>query len=51
MLISLFHLVISQIEAMAEDVQPLLTKVREGDLLKNVEILTRSLAEASEDLR
>ncbi|KAF3778636.1 TRIGALACTOSYLDIACYLGLYCEROL 2 protein [Nymphaea thermarum] len=42
---------LAKMEAMAEDVQPLLTKVRDGDLLKNVENLTRSLAEASEDLR
>ncbi|XP_031488029.1 protein TRIGALACTOSYLDIACYLGLYCEROL 2, chloroplastic [Nymphaea colorata] len=42
---------LAKMEAMAEDVQPLLTKVHDGDLLKNVENLTRSLAEASEDLR
>lgn len=41
----------SQIKAMAEDVQPLLTEVRDSGLLKEVENLTRSLTQASEDLR
>ncbi|XP_022723087.1 protein TRIGALACTOSYLDIACYLGLYCEROL 2, chloroplastic-like isoform X3 [Durio zibethinus] len=39
------------IEAMAEDVQPLLSEVRDSGLLKEVENLTRSLTQASEDLR
>jgi len=41
----------SQIKAMAEDVQPVLTEVRDSNLLKEVEGLTRSLTQASEDLR
>ncbi|WCJ41293.1 Protein TRIGALACTOSYLDIACYLGLYCEROL 2 chloroplastic [Euphorbia peplus] len=40
-----------KIQEMAEDVQPLLAEVREGGLLKEVESLTRSLTQASEDLR
>ncbi|GLT34649.1 hypothetical protein SLA2020_091520 [Shorea laevis] len=40
-----------KMEAMAEDVQPLLAEVRDGGLLKEVENLTRSLTQASEDLR
>lgn len=42
---------VSQIKAMADDVQPLLTEVRDGGLLKEVENLTKSLTQASEDLR
>lgn len=42
---------IPQIKAMAEDVQPLLTEVRDSGLLKEVEKLTQSLAQASDDLR
>lgn len=41
----------SQIQAMAEDVQPLLTEVRNSGLLKEVESLTKSLTQASDDLR
>lgn len=41
----------SQIQAMAEDVQPLLAEVRDSGLLKEVDNLTKSLTEASEDLR
>lgn len=41
----------SQIEAMAEDIQPLLAEVRNSGLLKEVEGLTKSLTEASADLR
>lgn len=41
----------SQMEAMAEDVQPLLAEIRESGLLKEVESLTRSLTQASDDLR
>ncbi|KAF7815530.1 protein TRIGALACTOSYLDIACYLGLYCEROL 2, chloroplastic-like isoform X1 [Senna tora] len=41
----------SQIKAMAEDIQPLLAEVRDSGLLKEVESLTRSLTQASEDLR
>lgn len=40
-----------QIKAMAEDVQPLLTEVRDSGLLSEVESLTKSLTQASEDLR
>ncbi|XP_020228110.1 protein TRIGALACTOSYLDIACYLGLYCEROL 2, chloroplastic [Cajanus cajan] len=42
---------LTKIKAMAEDVQPLLTEVRDSNLLKEVENLTRSLTQASEDLR
>ncbi|KAJ1394315.1 Mce/MlaD [Sesbania bispinosa] len=38
-------------QAMSEDVQPLLAEVRDSGLLKEVENLTRSLTQASEDLR
>ncbi|CAA3032345.1 TRIGALACTOSYLDIACYLGLYCEROL 2, chloroplastic [Olea europaea subsp. europaea] len=40
-----------QIKAMADDVQPLLAEVHDSGLLKEVENLTKSLTEASEDLR
>jgi len=43
--------VMSQINAMAEDLQPLLADVRDSGLLKEVENLTRSLTQASDDLR
>ncbi|KAK8578594.1 hypothetical protein V6N13_100424 [Hibiscus sabdariffa] len=36
---------------MAEDVQPLLAELHDSGLLKEVENLTRSLTQASEDLR
>nr|AFK45504.1 unknown [Lotus japonicus] len=42
---------LTKIQAMAEDVQPLLAEVRDSGLLKEVESLTRSLTQASEDLR
>ncbi|XP_057462332.1 protein TRIGALACTOSYLDIACYLGLYCEROL 2, chloroplastic-like isoform X3 [Actinidia eriantha] len=42
---------LTKIKAMAEDVQPLLTEVRDSGLLKEIENLTKSLTEASEDLR
>ncbi|KAL5578091.1 hypothetical protein UlMin_019790 [Ulmus minor] len=42
---------LAKIKAMAEDVQPLLAKVRDSGLLKEVENLTKSLTQASEDLR
>lgn len=42
---------LTKIKAMAEDVQPMLTEVRDSNLLKEVENLTRSLTQASEDLR
>ncbi|TKY46584.1 TRIGALACTOSYLDIACYLGLYCEROL 2 [Spatholobus suberectus] len=41
---------LAKIKAMAEDVQPLLTELRDSNLLKEVENLTRSLTQASEDL-
>ena len=44
-------LCLSQIQAMAEDVQPMLAEVRQSGLLQEVESLTRSLTQASEDLR
>lgn len=40
-----------QIELMTEDIQPLLVEVRDSRLLKDAESLTKSLAEATEDLR
>ncbi|KAI3664826.1 hypothetical protein L6452_43435 [Arctium lappa] len=40
-----------KIQAMAEDVQPLLAEVRDSGLLQEVESLTKSLTQASEDLR
>ncbi|KAK0593663.1 hypothetical protein LWI29_028136 [Acer saccharum] len=43
--------VMSKIQAMAEDVQSLLAEVRNSGLLKEVEGLTRNLKQASEDLR
>jgi hypothetical protein len=46
-----FILVISQIKAMAEDVQPLLAEVRDSGLVQEIEKLTRSLMESSEELR
>lgn len=42
---------LTKIQAMAEDLQPLLTEVRDGGLLKDVEGLTKSLTQASEELR
>ncbi|KAK1375740.1 protein TRIGALACTOSYLDIACYLGLYCEROL 2, chloroplastic [Heracleum sosnowskyi] len=42
---------LTQIKAMAEDVQPLLSEVRESGLLKEVESLTKSLTQATVDLR
>lgn len=43
--------VMSQINAMAEDLQPLLADVCDSGLFKEVENLTRSLTQASDDLR
>ncbi|KAJ4823464.1 Protein TRIGALACTOSYLDIACYLGLYCEROL 2, chloroplastic [Turnera subulata] len=42
---------LTKIKAMADDVQPLLADVRDSGLLKEVEALTRSITQASEDLR
>ncbi|GLJ21603.1 hypothetical protein SUGI_0401350 [Cryptomeria japonica] len=42
---------LAKIEEMAGDIQPLLKDIREGGLLKEVERLTQSLADTSEDLR
>lgn len=42
---------LSKIKAMAEDVQPLLAEVRDSGLLKEVESLTKSLTQVSEDMR
>ena len=41
----------SQIKALAEDVQPLLAEVRDSGLLQDVDKLTRSLTESCEELR
>ena len=40
-----------QIKAVSEEVQPLLSEVRDTGLLKEVENLTRSLTQETEDLR
>ncbi|CAN6580486.1 hypothetical protein ACFX13_032659 [Malus domestica] len=40
-----------KIQAMAEDAQPLLAEFRDSGLLKEVDSLTRSVTQASEDLR
>ncbi|XP_071701811.1 protein TRIGALACTOSYLDIACYLGLYCEROL 2, chloroplastic [Rutidosis leptorrhynchoides] len=40
-----------KIQAMAEDIQPMLAEVRNSGLLQEVESLTKSLTQASEDLR
>ncbi|XP_045828719.1 protein TRIGALACTOSYLDIACYLGLYCEROL 2, chloroplastic isoform X1 [Trifolium pratense] len=42
---------LTQMKAMALDVQPLLAEVRDSGLLKEVESLTRSLTQATDDLR
>ncbi|KAJ6866042.1 protein TRIGALACTOSYLDIACYLGLYCEROL 2 [Populus alba x Populus x berolinensis] len=42
---------LTKIKAMAEDIHPLLSEVRDSGLLKEVEDLTRNLSQASEDLR
>ncbi|XP_028798254.1 protein TRIGALACTOSYLDIACYLGLYCEROL 2, chloroplastic-like isoform X1 [Neltuma alba] len=42
---------LTKIKAMAEDIQPLLAEVHDSGLLKEAENLTRSLTQASEDLR
>ncbi|KAL7089777.1 hypothetical protein ACP275_13G203700 [Erythranthe tilingii] len=42
---------LSKIEAIAEDIEPLLAEVRDRGLLKEVEHLTKSLTRASDDLR
>lgn len=42
---------LTKINAMAEDLQPLLADVRDSGLLKEVKNLTRSLTQASDDLR
>lgn len=42
---------LSKIEAMAEDVQPMLAEIRDSGMLMEVDKLTRSLTQASEDLR
>ena len=41
----------SQMKALAEDVQPLLAKVCDSGLLQDVDKLTRSLTESCEELR
>ena len=45
------NVVMSQIKALAEDVQPLLAEARDSGLLQDVDILTRSLTESCEELR
>lgn len=46
-----FDVVMPQIEAMAEDIQPLLSELRDSGLLREFESLTKSLAETTEDMR
>jgi len=46
-----YCVVILQIKAMSDEIHPLLSEVRDTGLLKEVENLTRSLTEATEDLR
>lgn len=46
-----FGVVMPQMKAMALDVQPLLAEIRDSGLLKEVESLTQSLTQASNDLR
>ena len=45
------NVVMSQIKALAEDVQPLLAEARDSGLLQDVDKLTRSLTEFCEELR
>lgn len=40
-----------QIEALSENLQPLLAEVHDGALLKDVESLIKSLADVTKDLR
>ncbi|KAK6937154.1 Mce/MlaD [Dillenia turbinata] len=42
---------LGKIKAMSDDVQPMLAELRDSGLLKDVESLTKSLTQASEDLR
>jgi len=42
---------VEQIEALAEEIQPMLSEVRDSDLLKDVETIAKGLADASGDLR
>ncbi|GER31892.1 trigalactosyldiacylglycerol2 [Striga asiatica] len=46
-----FDVVIFQIQAMAEDIEPLLAEVQDSGLLKDVDSLTKSLTRASEEFR
>lgn len=48
---SVFDVVVSQIKAMAEHIEPLLAEIHDSGLLKEVENLTKSLTLASDDLR
>ncbi|XP_078436439.1 trigalactosyldiacylglycerol2 [Wolffia australiana] len=42
---------IAKVEAMLEEVHPMLSQVRQSELLKDVQSLTRTLADATQDLR
>ncbi|KAH0462506.1 hypothetical protein IEQ34_010081 [Dendrobium chrysotoxum] len=42
---------IAKVELLAEDIQPLLAEIRDSAVLKDVEVLTKSLAETTEELR
>ncbi|KAK8950971.1 hypothetical protein KSP39_PZI004149 [Platanthera zijinensis] len=42
---------LAKFEPLAEDIQPLLAEIRDSAVLKDVEVLTKSLAEATEQLR
>eukprot|EP00268_Persea_americana_P040096 TRINITY_DN39754_c0_g2_i1.p1 TRINITY_DN39754_c0_g2~~TRINITY_DN39754_c0_g2_i1.p1 ORF type:complete len:115 (-),score=24.60 TRINITY_DN39754_c0_g2_i1:130-474(-) len=46
-----FDVVMPQVEAMAEDIQPLLSELHDSGLLREFESLTKSLTETTEDLR
>lgn len=46
-----FDVVMPQVDAMAEDIQPLLSELRDSGLLREFESLTKSLTETTEDLR
>lgn len=42
---------LAKVELLAEDIQPLLAEIRDSAVLKDVEVLTKSLAEGIEQLR
>lgn len=50
-ILSVFDVVMPQMQAMADDIQPLIAEVHNSGLLTEVEALTKSLTAASEELR